>query len=255
MFALGRRFFFVIMKIIITKNYSELSAVAADFVIKQIKHKPNSVLGLPTGSTPLGLYGLLIKANQAKKVNFSKVKTFNLDEYYNLDPSNRQSYHYFMNKNLFSKINIDNKNVFIPRGDMAKSEIKKTCADYENQIKKAGGIDLQVLGLGSNGHIGFNEPGSSFKSKTRLVNLTKKTIKDNSRFFKSETEVPKQAISMGLATIVKAKKIIVIVSGQGKADAAKTLINQPASIYFPASILKKHRDVTIIIDKSAASKI
>ena len=243
------------MNIIKVKNYEELSAGAADLVIRQIKKKPNSVLGLPTGSTPLGLYRQLINANNKCQVSFRKVKTFNLDEYYGLTPEDPQSYRYFMDKNLFNKIDIDKKNTHVPPGRFKKSEEKKICRAYEAQIKKAGGIDLQILGLGGNGHIGFNEPRSSFKSRTRLVNLTKKTISDNSRFFAGSDDVPRQAVTIGLATIMEAKKIILIISGENRAPAVAKLIRGKMFESFPGSILRRHPSVTVIVDKSAACKI
>jgi len=203
----------------------------------------------------LGLYQYLIKLNNDKIIDFKKVKTFNLDEYYGLDSKDPQSYHYFMDKNLFSQINIDKKNVVIPNGMVSVAKIKTYCDNYENLICKSGGIDLQILGIGQNGHIGFNEPGSSLHSKTRLVKLTPETIKANSRFFKNKSEVPTQAISMGLATIFCAKKIILLASGQDKARAIKKLFATNPNPLLPASILIDHADTTVIVDKLAASLI
>jgi glucosamine-6-phosphate deaminase len=239
------------MKIIEVDNYQALSTLAADLAIKQINHKPASVLGLPTGSTPLGLYQKLVTANRRSRVSFRKVKTFNLDEYYGLAAQNRQSYRYFMNKNLFANIDIDLANTHVPLGLFNKSEEKIICRGYEAAITKSRGIDLQILGLGANGHIGFNEPGSSFSSKTRLVKLSRNTIRANARFFDHYDQVPREAVTMGLGTILKAKKIIVLVSGENKAKAFGRLSRGRLDINFPALILLKHKDVTVIVDKSA----
>ncbi len=241
------------MELIIVKDYSELSVLGADFVVKQIEEKPDSVLGLATGSTPLGLYQYLIKLNKEKKISFKKVKSFNLDEYYGLSPNDPQSYRYFMDKNLFSQLDIDLKNTHVPGGLIPKKDIDKSCREYDSLILKAGGIDLQILGIGDNGHIGFNEPGSPLNSKTRLVKLTPETIKANSRFFKNKNEVPKEAISMGLATIFCAKKIVLLASGKDKAKAIKKLFESRPTPNLPASILVNHFDATVIADKQAAS--
>lgn len=243
------------MNLFIVKNYQDVSALGADFVIKQIIQKPNSVLGLATGSTPIGLYQALILANYKKKISFKDIKTFNLDEYIGLDKNNPQSFYFFMAENLFSKIDIKKDNINLPNGMVAPKEIKNYCLEYENKIKKSGGIDLQILGIGSNGHIGFNEPGSKFNSVTRSIKLTKQTIKDNSRFFKNPNEVPKEAITMGLKTIFQAKKIILLATGQNKSLAIKKLFIDKPNLNFPASILKNHPNVTIIIDQQAAQKI
>lgn len=243
------------MKIIVVDNYNELSKTATDYVLAQVWEKPNSVLGLATGSTPVGLYKELVKAYQAERVNFSRVKTFNLDEYFGLGAQHKQSYAYFMQKRLFGETNFKSENINIPQGNTLNKEVSGYCKNYEQQISKAGGIDLQILGLGQNGHIGFNEPGSSFNSLTRLVDLSSNTIKANARFFSHLNEVPKQAITMGLETIFKSKKIIVLISGENKALAAARLIEGSLDKKNPSSILKLHNDVVVIIDKAAASKL
>jgi glucosamine-6-phosphate deaminase len=242
-----------VLKLIIVDDYKEMSRKAASIVAEELRKKKNLVLGLATGGTPLGLYSELIRMHKEEKLDFSQVKTFNLDEYLGLDPDNEQSYHYFMFHNFFNYVNIDKKNVHIPDGKA--KDPKAFCIEYERLIKEAGGIDLQILGIGSNGHIAFNEPGSPIDSRTRVVDLSEQTIKDNTRFFKNESEVPRKAISMGIGTIMEAKKIILLASGKNKADAiAKTVEGKPTE-EVPASLLQKHPDVTIIIDKEAASKL
>lgn len=235
---------------IIIKNYPQLSAKAATMVLNQLALKPDSVFGLATGSTPLGMYQEIIKAYRNYSYDFSKVKTFNLDEYYGLPKTHQQSYYYFMQKNLFKHLNIKKQNVQVPNA--TAKDVKKYCQWYEGQIKKHP-IDLQILGLGSNGHIGFNEPGSGLDSKTRLVKLDKKTISDNARFFKNVSEVPKQAITMGIATIMQSKKIVLLASGKNKAKAIKQMVEGRPSANCPASWLQLHDDVTVIVDKEAAS--
>lgn len=244
------------MKVIITKSYKEMSAKAAHFVLAQIWEKPDSVLGLSTGSTPLGLYKELIKAYQEERVNFSKVTTFNLDEYLGLGPKEKQSYYYYMRFNFFKYINIKKKNIFIPDSLISRQEADSFCWQYEKEIKKRGGIDLQILGIGRNGHIGFNEPGTSFNSNTHLTHLAKNTIEANARFFKDISEVPLNwVITMGLRTIMKAKKIILLAYGEQKAEAVAKAVEGPVIKKVPASILQLHPNVTFIIDEEAASKL
>ena len=243
------------MKIIITRNYQEMSARAADFVLAQVWEKPNSVLGLATGSTPLGLYQELIKAYQEGRVSFSKITTFNLDEYIGLGFEDKQSYHYFMRSNFFDHVNIKEQNIFIPDGLTERIKLPSYCWRYEKQINRHGGIDLQILGIGRNGHIGFNEPGTSFTSGTHVTRLAKKTIEDNSRFFSDKSKVPKQAITMGLGTITRAKKIVLLASGEEKADAVAKAVEGQKSTEVPASVLQIYPDVTFIIDEAAASKL
>jgi len=226
-----------------------MSQKAAKIFLNQLAVKPESVFGLATGSTPLGMYATVKKAYSKYGYDFSRVKTFNLDEYVGLDKSDRQSYYAFMQKNLFSHLNIKKNNINIPDG-RAKN-LTKHCREYEGKIKK-NSVDLQVLGIGANGHIGFNEPGSLINSETRVVDLDKKSIKDNSRFFNSIDDVLKQAITMGIKTIMSAKKIIILASGKNKAQAVKSMIEGKVDSYCPASFLQNHPDVYVIVDKEAA---
>ncbi|MBO3832079.1 MAG: glucosamine-6-phosphate deaminase [Candidatus Brockarchaeota archaeon] len=241
------------MRVIITENYEEMSRRAAKIIAEQIRRKPNSVLGLATGSTPLGTYKELIRMHREEGLDFSKVVTFNLDEYYGLAPTHPQSYHYFMFENLFNHININPRNVHIPDG-LAK-DIKAFCENYEEEIRRAGGIDLQLLGIGRDGHIAFNEPGASLMGRTTLVALAEETIKDNARFFKSEAEVPRLAITMGCGTIMEARKIILLANGEGKADAIAATVEGPITSQITASILQMHPNAIIIVDEAAASKL
>ncbi|MCB2360417.1 glucosamine-6-phosphate deaminase [Clostridium estertheticum] len=239
------------MRIIVVDNYEEMSKKAALMVASQVMLKPDSVIGLATGDTPLGMYEELVKLYNKKEVDFKEVRTFNLDEYYGLDPENPQSYYSFMNKNLFDKVDISKNNINMPDG-MVK-DVNDFCLLYENKIKTLGGIDMQVLGIGGNGHIGFNEPNVNFEAQTHLVNLDEQTIEANSRFFKSIKEVPVKAISMGIKTIMNSKKIILLANGLNKAEAIAKAVNGKINPSIPASILQLHNDVTIIIDKEAAS--
>jgi glucosamine-6-phosphate deaminase len=241
------------MRIIIVENYEEMSKKAAAMMASQIILKPESVLGLATGDTPLGMYKELIRMYNENMIDFSKVKTFNLDEYYGLGKNSNQSYNYYMTNNLFNHVNIDKENINIPNG-MVKN-IEEECISYEKRIKEAGGIDIQVLGIGVNGHIGFNEPDVNFEAETHLVNLDEKTIESNSRFFKCIEEVPTKAISMGIKTIMHSKKIVLLANGASKADAIAKTVNGKISPEVPASILQLHQDVAIIVDKEAASKL
>ncbi len=241
------------MKVIVTKNYEEMSEKAAQLVIKEMKKKPDIVLGLATGSTPLGLYKKLIEAYKKGKIDFSEVITFNLDEYYGLAAEHLRSYNSFMWKNLFGKVNIKKENVHIPSGTVR--DIKSYCRRYEEQIKKVNGIDLQILGIGRDGHIGFNEPPSSLSSRTRLVRLAKETIKDNAKFFHNKKEVPRYAITIGIATIMESREIILLASGKNKSEAVAKAIEGKMSKECPTSFLQKHSRVMFIIDKEAASKL
>lgn len=239
------------MKIIVCENYNEMSKAAADIMAKQVKENPNCVLGLATGSTPIGMYDCLADMNAKGELDFSSVRSFNLDEYYPLAADNDQSYHYFMNENLFSKINIDKNNTHILDGTCSDTE--KECADFEELIEQNGGIDLQVLGIGINGHIGFNEPGENLNSRTHLTDLTENTIQANSRFFDDISDVPTQALTMGMGTILKARKIILLASGRNKHNAVASLLTSDISTEMPASMLKMHSDVTLICDTEAYS--
>lgn len=240
------------MKIIVVSDYERMSEEVAKIVQAQIAVKPDSVLGLATGSTPLGTYRKLVE--MAKDgLDFSQVTTFNLDEYVGLAGDHPQSYRYYMEQNLFSGVNIPRKKTFIPNGTAA--DLAAECAAYEEKIKGAGGIDLQLLGIGSNAHIGFNEPGSEFGSTTRLVDLAESTIEDNSRFFASREEVPTQAISMGIKSIMQAKQIVLMANGENKADAIWATVLGPVTSDVPASVLQLHPFVTLVLDEAAASKL
>ncbi|HDK7138126.1 TPA: glucosamine-6-phosphate deaminase [Clostridium botulinum] len=241
------------MRIIVVDNYEEMSKKAAAMIASQVILKPDSVLGLATGDTPIGMYKEIINIYKNEKMDFSKVRTFNLDEYYGLNREDPQSYYYYMINNLFNHVNIDKNNINIPNGMADNIEIE--CKEYERKIDKAGGIDLQILGIGVNGHIGFNEPNISFESETHLVNLNEKTIESNSRFFSSKEEVPTKAISMGIKSIIHSKKIILLACGQNKADAIFKAIEGKITPNIPASILQLHKDVVVIVDRKAASKL
>ncbi len=238
------------MKVTIVRDYHELSSKAAQLITEQIINKKNSVLGLATGSTPNGMYKELIRLNQERKADFPEVVTFNLDEYYGLSPEHPQSYHFFMWDSFFKHINIKPENVHLLNG--VTKNIDKECKQYEDLIQKSGGIDLQILGIGTNGHIGFNEPDISLNGRTHLVNLTAKTIRANSRFFNNTQEVPKQAITMGIGTIMRAKKIILLANGKRKARVIERTINGPITTKVPATVLQLHNNVTIIVDQEAA---
>lgn len=241
------------MKTIICKNYDEISKVVSKLICDEINKKPDITLGLATGSTPIGTYKELINLYNKGKIDFSKVKTFNLDEYYNLPKSNKQSYDYFMKENFFNHINIDLNNTHIPNG--LANDIKTECEEYDLSIVNNGGIDLQILGIGSNAHIAFNEPSSTFKVGTSLVDLTQSTIQANSRFFEKIEDVPTQAISMGIGSIFKARKIILIASGKAKAEAIYKTLHGDINPQIPSSILKLHNDATLILDEDSASML
>lgn len=241
------------MRIICVNNYEEMSKKAANVVTSQLILKPDSVLGFATGSTPLGMYKQLVKTYKAGHIDFQETTTFNLDEYYGLNKKNKQSYYFYMYENFFRHINIDMNRVNIPNG-MAKN-IDEECFEYERKIRSGGGIDLQVLGIGRNGHIGFNEPDIKFEALTHMVKLDEQTIKDNSRFFDSIEAVPTKAISMGIKTIMRAKRIILLASGKEKADAISGAIYGKIIPELPASVLQLHPDVIFIVDTEAASKL
>ena len=235
------------------KDYEEMSRKAANIIAAQVITKPNCVLGLATGSSPVGTYQNLIAGCEKGDLDFSNVTTINLDEYKGLAPDNDQSYRYFMNTNLFDHINIDKNNTNVPDGLEADSE--KACAAYNEIIANCGGIDLQLLGLGPNGHIGFNEPDSVFIAGTHCVDLTESTIEANKRFFESADDVPRQAYTMGIQNIMSAKKIVVVVSGANKAESLAKAVNGPIDPQVPASILQLHNDVIIVADEAAASML
>lgn len=237
------------MEVIIKNNYEEISKLAADYLINTVKAKNNAILGLPTGSTPIGMYQEVI--NRYKdNISFQNVRTFNLDEYVGLDKSNINSYRYFMDENLFSHIDIKEENIHIPNG--VATDIEKECINYENLLKTTGQMDIMYLGIGHNGHIGFNEPDEFFEPYTHIVKLTEDTIESNKRFFDNIESVPKTAITMGIKTIMSAKKIILLASGESKAEAILKTVKGKITPRVPASILQLHNDVTLIIDKDAA---
>lgn len=234
--------------VVLEKN--QIDEVVASLFIDTINNKPNCVLGLATGSSPVGIYKNLVKAYQENKVSFKDVTTFNLDEYIGLEETHHQSYRYFMNDNLFNHIDIDKNKTHVPNGTNYEFDVE----NYDKEIEANGGIDLQILGIGSNGHIAFNEPGTPFDSLTHIVDLKESTIKDNSRFFNSIDEVPKKSITMGLTSIIRAKKIVIIITGENKKEVLARLLTGKISEDLPASILHNHPDVTIYADYKAMGK-
>lgn len=237
------------MKIVVCENYEAMSKVGADIIAQLLKDKPTCVLGLATGSTPVGMYTELAKMNAAGEISFKDVTSYNLDEYYPLAPTHDQSYRYFMNKNLFDKVDIDKEKTHVPDG-LAEDPATMGAA-YDAAIEAAGGIDLQVLGLGPNGHIAFNEPEDELYAGTHLTGLTESTIKANSRFFESIEDVPTQAVTMGIGSIMKAKKIIVLASGKGKHAVIEKMLSGRITTQCPGTLLLAHADVTLIVDKDA----
>lgn len=241
------------MKIIHSKDYDEMSRRAANLICSQIIIKPDCVLGLATGSTPIGMYKQLVEWCARKDLDFSHVRSVNLDEYKGLDRNNDQSYYYFMHQNLFDHVNILPENTNLPDGSEPDSD--KECARYNRVIASMGGVDLQLLGLGNNGHIGFNEPSDFFHNETHCVTLAPSTIEANKRFFANADDVPRQAYTMGIGTIMRARKILVIANGESKAEAIKNAFFGPITPQVPASVLQLHPDVTVIADEAALSKI
>lgn len=240
------------MKLIICKDYDEASLKASEIVINQIKNKPNSVIGLATGSTPVGLYKKLIEAFNNGEISFKQVSTFNLDEYLGISHDHPESYHAFMRENLFKYVDILEKNIHIPCSDLKNAD--ENVLKYTKALQKVQ-VDIQLLGIGTNGHIGFNEPGSSFDNETFAVALTEQTRHDNLRFFNSIEEVPTHAVTMGIKTIYRSKKIILMATGLTKADAIYGMLKGPITPDLPASALRNHPDLVVIIDELAASKL
>lgn len=240
------------MLVVITKNYDELSRAAARLVRDRLLRKPDLVLGLATGSTPLGLYQELIRMHKKEGLDFSRVTTFNLDEYFGLKPDHPQSYNFFMRENFYQYVNIDPRNINIPNGLVKPSELDEYCERYEAAIREAGGIDLQVLGIGRDGHIGFNEPGSSLGSRTRVKTLTQETIRDNARFFEHADEVPNYSITMGVGTVMEAREIALLAAGETKARAICAAIEAGVTAQVTASVIQLHRRVTVFLDEDAA---
>lgn len=236
-----------------TKDYQDMSRKAAQVIAAQITMKPDCVLGLATGSSPVGLYQHLVEQYNNKELDFSKVTSVNLDEYKGLAPDHEQSYRRFMDSNLFDHVNIDKSRTFVPNG--LEEDSSKACSDYNQTIQKAGGVDLQLLGIGNNGHIGFNEPAEAFECETHCVELTPSTIEANKRFFASEADVPRYAYTMGIRNIMQAKKILLIASGRAKAQALKEALYGPVTPHVPASILQLHADVVVVADEEALELI
>lgn len=241
------------MKIYKAKDYKDMSRKAANIISAQVIMKPNCVLGLATGSTPIGTYDQLVEWYNKGDLDFSEVTTVNLDEYKGLPRTNDQSYYYFMHQHLFDRVNIDLERSNVPNG--MEPDAEKECGRYEELIRSLGGVDLQLLGLGHNGHIGFNEPGEAFEKETHCVELTESTIEANKRFFASADDVPKQAYTMGIKTIMQAKKILIVVNGENKADIVERAFFGPVTPEVPASILQLHNDVTLVGDEAALAKI
>ena len=241
------------MKIYKAKDYKDMSRKAANIISAQVIMKPNCVLGLATGSTPIGTYDQLVEWYNKGDLDFSEVTTVNLDEYKGLPRTNDQSYYYFMHQHLFDRVNIDPERPNVPNG--MEPDAEKECGRYEELIRSLGGVDLQLLGLGHNGHIGFNEPGEAFEKETHCVELTESTIEANKRFFASADDVPKQAYTMGIKTIMQAKKILIVVNGENKADIVERAFFGPVTPEVPASILQLHNDVTLVGDEAALAKI
>jgi glucosamine-6-phosphate deaminase len=237
------------MNVIKVRDYNELSTSAAGIIIQKVKQSNALRLGVATGSTPEGLYKELVSDHQINKTSYQQVTTFNLDEYVGLKPENPNSYHYYMNQHLFNGIDILRKNTHIPSGIV--KDLAEECNRYDQLVEASGGIDLQILGLGQNGHIGFNEPGTSFETKTHVVQLKESTRAANARFFPEYEAVPSHAITMGIATILKSKQILLLASGKKKAKAIHQLLYGEISEEFPSSILKRHSNVTIIADEDA----
>ena len=230
-----------------TETYERMSRMAANLISAQIILKPDSVLGLATGSSPIGIYDQLTKWYEKGDLDFAKVRSVNLDEYVGLDENHPQSYRYFMQKNLFDRVNIKRENTYVPNG--VAENYDEECRRFDDIIRKLGGIDVQLLGIGLDGHVGFNEPSDRFEKSTHVVTLQPSTIKANSRFFESENDVPKQAITLGLGAIMKAKKIILVAAGEAKRDILDKALNGPINPTIPASILQLHPDLTVIFSK------
>lgn len=241
------------MKIIQAKDYDDMSSKACELMLDKLNRLDAPVFGLATGDTPVGLYQRLVRKHKEEKVSFKKATTFNLDEYVGLSIDHPESYHFYMNEHLFDHIDLPSERAHVPNG--VAQDLEEECRSYERKIKEVGNIDIQLLGIGNNGHIGFNEPGTPFDSRTAIFQLTESTRKSNSRFFESIDEVPKTAISMGLGTIMEAKEILLIVFGSHKADILARVLNSEATESIPATVLHRHDNVTIIADMDALAKV
>ena len=238
------------MKVIVVENYQQIGQQCAQIIAGVIKNNPNAVLGLATGTSPIGIYQNLVEMCQKGEISFANVKTVNLDEYVGLDGTHPQSYRYFMNDNLFNHVDIDKASTFVPNG--VAENLQEECARYTTLVNNLV-QDIQLLGIGSNGHIAFNEPGTPFESTTHVVNLTENTIKDNSRLFDDISQVPTKALTMGIANIMNAKRILIVANGKNKAQAVYNMVKGQVNTTCPASVLQNHPDVTVIVDKDAAS--
>src|SRR5438067_10499326 len=241
------------MEVVIRENYNEMSKLAAQSVAELLNTKPNAVLGMATGSTPLGLYQELVRMHERGELDFSRVMTYNLNEYVGLPSNHPQSYGYFMEENFFRHVNVQPQNINVPSG--TTSNYPAFCQWYEKRIAECGGIDLQILGIGSDGHIAFNEPGSSLSSRTRLKTLSKQTIDDNARFFERRESVPVYAITMGVGTILDARKLVLVASGKAKARAIAQAVEGPVTSMVTASAIQLHRDAIVIVDEEAAADL
>jgi glucosamine-6-phosphate deaminase len=241
------------MEVIIARDYEEMSERAAEIVLGALRCKPDMVLGLATGSTPEGLYERLIAAHKDGDADFSQVVTFNLDEYVGLGPDHEQSYRYFMNTKLFDHVNVEAANTHVPDG--LAVDHAAHCEQYERLIHQAGGIDLQVLGIGRDGHIAFNEPGTSLGSRTHVTALTRETVEDNARFFADADEVPRFAVTMGIGSVLEARRCLLLVSGANKAPATKAAVEGPITSMVTASALQLHPDTTAVVDEAAAAEL
>jgi glucosamine-6-phosphate deaminase len=241
------------MEVIIKPTYEAMSRAAAEQVARLMNTKPNAVLGMATGSTPLGVYQELARMHREEGLDFSQVTSFNLDEYVGLRPDHSQSYHYFMQENFFQHVNISPQNIYIPSG--STSNYRAFCAWYEQRIEECGGIDIQILGIGSDGHVAFNEPGSSLTSRTRLKTLAKQTIDDNARFFERREDVPIYAITMGVGTILEARQLLLLANGANKAHAVAAAIEGPITSMITASALQMHPNAQIYLEHEAAAQL
>ncbi|MGD8192510.1 glucosamine-6-phosphate deaminase [Brevibacillus ginsengisoli] len=241
------------IRLIVAEDYNQLSQQAAQIVAQQIKQNPASVIGFATGSTPLGLYQELVAMYQKKELSFDHITSFNLDEYIGLDRNHPQSYYRFMWDHLFSHVGVEDRRINFPPGIFQNEQ--SICERYEAEMAKCGGIDLQILGIGVNGHIGFNEPSDSFTLSTHIVELAEETIQANARFFDNEEEVPRYAITMGVRSIMQARSILLLASGENKAEAIQKMFTDKADPQIPASILQLHANVTLVVDKAAASSL
>lgn len=241
------------MKIIRAKDYNDMSRKAANIISAQVIMKPNAVLGLATGGTPVGTYRQLVEWYRKGDIDFSEITTINLDEYRGLEREHKQSYWYFMHENFFDHINVPEDRIFVPDGSNPNAE--EACAQYDEIIRRSGGIDLQLLGIGTDGHIGFNEPGDAFELQTHCVELTESTIKSNQRFFETDENVPSQAYTIGIKTIMQAKKVLMVVNGSNKAEIVKRAFFGRVTPEVPASILQMHPDFTLIGDEEALALI